>query len=216
MSNLQTIEKVVPSADMVRTSGALNKVTALLSSLNVVSHEVNAFLEHADHEHYLDAVRNRDKMAELIPSSRCLQAVDPLVYEAREILFNRVSVEHKDTADPPHGWAVLTAFGTSEGVIFSVPELNLRITFEPGDMICIRGRILTHGTSKWPRGQRIVIPHFTHTSQWRALDKHAAAQSQPSIDPTYSPVKQKLTIRIPARPKLTIRIPARFKPSLNY
>ncbi|KZP12624.1 hypothetical protein FIBSPDRAFT_754606 [Athelia psychrophila] len=96
-------------------------------------------------------------------------AIDPLIYEGREILFNRVSGEHADIQDPPFGWAILAAFGNNTPVILKLPQLNLHMSFGPGDVIAIRGRVLKHSTTPWASGQRIVIPHFTHSSSWTSF-----------------------------------------------
>ena len=47
------------------------------------------------------------------------------------------------------------------------PQLNLRVCLLPGDFVLIRGRVLEHMIEEWDGGQRISIPHFTHTSLWR-------------------------------------------------
>lgn len=130
---------------------------------------MNAFLYHGDRLHYDDAFALRKKALNSIASQNALCAIDPLVYDGREILFNKVSELHTDSQDPPYGWAVLTAFGTNTPVTVSIPALNLRMSFKPGDMIALRGRVLQHETSAWDSGQRIVIPHFTHSRSWRAF-----------------------------------------------
>lgn len=107
-------------------------------------------------------------------SQSALAAIDPLIYEGREILFNRVSPEHTDRLDPEYGWAVLCAFGNNDPVQFNLPQLNLNISFKPGDMIAIRGRGLKHRTSRWNAGQRIVIPHFTHSKVWNSFGDESA------------------------------------------
>jgi hypothetical protein len=43
---------------------------------------------------------------------------------------------------------------------------------EPGDIILIRGRVVPHLIEPWTDGQRIAIPHFTHSSLWRAAGNH--------------------------------------------
>lgn len=103
-------------------------------------------------------------MAEKMASQRALQAIDPLVYEGHEILFNHISGSHYDSADPQYSWAVLTAFGTSKGVLLPATQLNLHMLFALGDMIALQGRGLLHETSEWVDGQHIVVPHFTHSS----------------------------------------------------
>ena len=104
----------------------------------------------------------------MVPFSKGLNAVDPLLLEGREILFNRKSGLHNDQSDPHLAWAILLALGNFKGGYIRVPALGLRARLEPGDAIFIRGRVLKHEIEAWSGGQRISIPHFTHTSVWRA------------------------------------------------
>lgn len=155
------------SKDLVQTAQAHHSSTELLLQLGIISHHVNEFLFHADNSHYHQASALRRYVSSSIASQAALSAIDPLVYEGREILFNKVANLHTDSQDPPYSWAVLTAFGNTTSVMFQVPQLNMRIAFNPGDLLAIRGRVLKHSTSRWKCGQRIVIPHFTHSSSWR-------------------------------------------------
>jgi hypothetical protein len=104
----------------------------------------------------------------LVPSYAAIASQDPLVYEGREILVNRQSLLHTDDQDPPWGYAILAAAGYHKGGFVRFPHLGLRVRFEPGDIIAVRGRVLPHEVEGWT-GQRITIPHFTHSSMWRAM-----------------------------------------------
>lgn len=154
---------------MVISAEAHCNATDLLLELGIVSHHVNAFLMHADRTHYNDAVELRRRACNTVASQTALGAIDPLVYEGRELLFNRISGEHTDTQDPPFGWAILTAFGLNTPVVLTLSQLNIQMRFRPGDAIAIRGRVIKHKTSGWKSGQRIVIPHFTHSASWETF-----------------------------------------------
>lgn len=91
---------------------------------------------------------------------------DPLLLEGRELLFNWKSGLHRDSQDPQLGYAGLFAAGSFTGGDLELPELKLRIRLQPGDLVLIRGRVLKHGIQEWDGGQRICIPHFTHTDLW--------------------------------------------------
>lgn len=138
--------------------------------LEIVSYMVNAFLEHADPEHYKEALELRDLIREARSSYDVLADWDVLVYEGREILYNRKSGLHTDSQDPHLSWAILVAAGSHSGGHVHLPHLGLRIRLEPGDMIAIRGRVIPHEIEDW-EGQRISIPHFTHSSLWRTFGK---------------------------------------------
>lgn len=94
---------------------------------------------------------------------------DLLIYEDHEILYNRTSTLHTDSSDPQNGWAILTAFGTFKGGYVRLPNLGLHIRLEPGDAIALRGQVIPHEVEAWDGGQRISIPHFTHSSVWRSM-----------------------------------------------
>ena len=102
------------------------------------------------------------------PSLAIWAGIDPLMMEGRELLFNRLSGRHVDSQDPQLAYAGLYAAGnfTSGGYLY-FHQLSLRVRLLPGDFVLLRGRVLEHEIEAWEGGQRISIPHFTHTSLWR-------------------------------------------------
>jgi hypothetical protein len=149
----------------------MNNTCQIVRDLEILSHRINACLEFADPEHYADAVALRNLIRKVAASYDVLAESDVLVYEGREILFNRMSGLHVDIQDPHLGWAILAALGSHKGGHIYFPHLGLRVRLEPGDIILLRGRVIPHQVEEWD-GQRISIPHFTHSSMWRALDNH--------------------------------------------
>lgn len=162
--------------EMVQTAEAHSNATDLLLNLGIVSHHANSFLLHADRTHYQDAVNLRNIACNQLASQAALGTIDPLIYEGRELLFNRVSEEHTDSQDPPFGWAILVALGHNSPVTLTLTQLNVQMRFRPGDGIAIRGRVLKHKTSAWETGQRIVIPHFTHSATWQTFNQTGALE----------------------------------------
>ena len=144
----------------------------MIHNLRLLSHRINAILKFADPEHYSQLLVVKAKLEEMIPSYKSLCAIDPVLYEGRELLFNRLSGLHTDSQDPPLAWAILTAFGEFKGGYIFLPNLELRIRLEPGDIVLIRGRVVPHLIEDWTGGQRISIPHFTHSSVWRTVGNH--------------------------------------------
>jgi hypothetical protein len=78
-----------------------------------------------------------------------------------------------DIQDPPLSWAVLVAFEDFTGGGVYIESLGLRIRYRPGDCIAIRGRVVPHEVMDDYQGQRISIPHFTHSDAWKAVGNHA-------------------------------------------
>lgn len=148
----------------------MNNTCKTVHNTAIVSHRANAVLQHIDPSHYEKAVEVHDLARAEASSYDALSSIDPLVYEGREILYNRQSGLHTDSQDPPLAWALLFAFGEHQGGYVFLPHLGLRVRLQPGDVVPLRGRVVPHQIEEWV-GQRITIPHFTHSSLWRALGK---------------------------------------------
>lgn len=111
-----------------------------------------------------------EKVREKYPHARALAALDPLQMEGRAIMFNRKTPVHPDRQDPHRSWALLVTLGQCCGGKMYIPRLNLRLRYDPGDLVAVRGKPLPHGVEAWSGGQRISIAHFTHQSLWDEFD----------------------------------------------
>ncbi|RPD67427.1 hypothetical protein L227DRAFT_605814 [Lentinus tigrinus ALCF2SS1-6] len=89
-----------------------------------------------------------------------------MMWEGREIMFNRWSPRHWDSQDPPMSWACITYVGDFTGAYFEFPQLRLRVKLHPGDVVFFRGHDLLHGVPEWTTGQRHFLVHFTHQALW--------------------------------------------------
>jgi hypothetical protein len=156
----------MPSSDILTTGTAFTTTCQLFEELNLLSHRINEAFRFLDPDFYSKLLELR-KRANSEPVVRALNEIDCLLLEGREFLFNRLSGPHTDSQDPQLGWAVLFALGNFKGGYVYFPTLGLRVRLEPGDAVLIRGRVVKHGIEAWEGGQRISVPHFTHTSLWR-------------------------------------------------
>jgi len=105
----------------------------------------------------------------MYPGHAALAKIYPLIYEGREVIWNRMSGLHTDSQDPPLAWAILTGFHNFKGGAVWIQPLNILIRYEPGDVLEIRGHVLHNQIRGDFVGQRITIPHFTHSSVWKAV-----------------------------------------------
>jgi hypothetical protein len=154
------------------TAASFTATCRLWHELDLLSHRVNTVLKLLDPVFYAKLEKLRE-LANARPFIQALHEIDVLLLEGREFLFNRKSGLHKDSHDPQLGWAVLFALGNFKGGYVHLPHLGLRVRLEPGDMVLIRGRVVQHEIEDWEGGQRISVPHFTHTSLWREFGMEA-------------------------------------------
>lgn len=158
----------MPCKDIISSGTKFSKTCELFKRLELVSHRINSILEIVDPQFHANLQQLRKAMEQKHAVSKCMNAIDPLLLEGREILFNRESGLHFDKQDPKLAYAVLLTAGNFKGGYISIPLLKLRIRLEPGDLVVIRGRVLEHEIEEWEGQQRISVPHFTHTSLWRS------------------------------------------------
>jgi len=60
---------------------------------------------------------------------------------------------------------------------------------QPGDIVFLKGRVVRHLIEDWTGGQRISVPHFTHTSTWKMVaelaDRLGADEDETEIKDMY-------------------------------
>ncbi|KIM72644.1 hypothetical protein PILCRDRAFT_15949 [Piloderma croceum F 1598] len=137
-------EDIVPCPEFRQSGKGMDATCRTVQLLEIVSYMVNTFLEHADPEHYKEALALRDLICRARLSYDALADWDVLVYEGREILYNRKSGLHTDSQDPHLSWAILVAAGSHSGGHVHLSHLGLGVRLQPGDMTAIRGRVIPH------------------------------------------------------------------------
>jgi len=159
---------LIPCEDLLRTCQQFKQSCEAMKGLKYLSHQVNEALRCLD-PHFYNLLSQLKHKISKFGFSEALAAIDYLLLNGREILFNKESEEHVDQNDPQYGWAVLVALGEFEGGDFMASQLGIKARFLPGDMILVRGRVVKHKIGPF-MGQRISLPHFTHSNIWKAFD----------------------------------------------
>jgi hypothetical protein len=140
---------------------------AFRKNLALLSHRINAALESLDPAQYKALQELRDAVHDKYPFAKAMDSIDPLLMEGRAIMWNRQTPLHSDSTDPVKAWVVLLTLGQFTKGYLWIPRLNLRLFYEPGTMIVLRGHILPHEVEAWEGGQRVSMVHFTHESLWK-------------------------------------------------
>lgn len=157
----------MPSSDIIQTGTKLSATLKLFKTLSSLSRRVNEAVHITDPTFHQQLTELRDALHAMEPVAETMDNVDPLLFEGREIIFNRLSDFHRDSQDPQLGYVALYAGGDFTGGMLELPEIKLKVCLEPGDLVLFRGRVLLHKVGEWDSRQRYSIPHFTHTSLWR-------------------------------------------------
>jgi hypothetical protein len=96
-----------------------------------------------------------------------LHAISPSLHEGLAIIYHCRSGKHKDRLNRPHSWTPMCVLGLFEEGAIDLEELGLRIHYQPGDFVSIRGREVTHNVEHWKGKLRISLVYYTHDSLWK-------------------------------------------------
>jgi hypothetical protein len=81
-------------------------------------------------------------------------------YSALTTIVNRVTPRHRDHGGAPTHLDTLVSAGRHEGAYLEVPDLGLRLKYDPGTVVIIAGRILSHRVPMWAEGERICFAYY--------------------------------------------------------
>jgi hypothetical protein len=153
---------------MMRTGKIWTGTCTLIRELGLLSHRVNACFKYLVPKYHASLLKFREEHSKSQSGIEVIASIDPLLVEGRELLYNVRLPEHTDRQDPRKSMAAFTVFGEFQGGYVLYRTLGFRVRFGAGDFNLLRGRVVPHEIEAFA-GQRIAIPHFTHTSCWRAL-----------------------------------------------
>ncbi|KAF5359966.1 hypothetical protein D9757_012147 [Collybiopsis confluens] len=177
---------MVPSRDFIKSGKAFSKSMELLNELRFFSFGINSFLKTIDPTQYKSLQDARNKGHAQYPFLKMIDTVDPLLMEGRAIMWNRITPDHKDSRDPLVAWAALVVLGRIKSGFLFFRQLNLKVRYQAGDVVWLRGAILDHEVDVWDGEQRICVAHFTHQSYF--ADLGCECLTAPGVTPTEPPV----------------------------
>ncbi|KLO17329.1 hypothetical protein SCHPADRAFT_887118 [Schizopora paradoxa] len=165
-----THEKPLPSRSILSSCRDYDALLGFMSApqSKILSQRLNGILQEIDPEFFGGLQAVRSFIDRNIASVASLAANDPILMEGRSLIFNRQTPLHNDSLDCPTGWQFIIAAGhfTSGGSLY-IPHLDLSLRLLPGDLVALRGRVLSHEIEPWSGGQRISMVNFTHESVWK-------------------------------------------------
>ncbi|KII83173.1 hypothetical protein PLICRDRAFT_119759, partial [Plicaturopsis crispa FD-325 SS-3] len=87
-------------------------------------------------------------------------ALWPSVFSGIEVISNRMTPDHRDSNGSFEGYDLLLSCGTQTWSEVSLPDMKGSLTYRPGTVVGICGKVLRHGVADWGGGERICYAHF--------------------------------------------------------
>jgi hypothetical protein len=82
------------------------------------------------------------------------------VFSGLAVISNRISPRHRDSGGCPSWYDLLLSAGTHTSAFLELNDIGTRLSYKPGTVDLICGKILSHSLSKWGGGERICIAAF--------------------------------------------------------
>lgn len=95
------------------------------------------------------------------PHRQTFVPVDNMAWLTFTHVVNLRSLPHVDKLDDAEGWRGMTSVGNYEGGDLILPDYNIRIEFNAGDLCLIRSRVIRHAIGPFT-GERSALVLFTH------------------------------------------------------
>jgi hypothetical protein len=84
----------------------------------------------------------------------------PSAFTALQVIVNRKTPLHRDRGGAPPIYDLLTSAGTHTYAEFCLQDLKATLSYAPGTVIVIAGKVLLHRVEEWRGGERICIAHY--------------------------------------------------------
>ena len=79
-----------------------------------------------------------------------------------QVIVNRVTPAHRDTGGCAQAYDLLVSAGTHTSANIHIHDVQANMTYSPGTVVLVCGRVLRHEVSTWHGGERICIAHYIH------------------------------------------------------
>jgi hypothetical protein len=138
----------------------------LLRGLNPLTSIINCVMENLDEKEN----KELEKLCEILAkkaSFSALHSISPSLHEGVGVVYNRRSGKHNDRLNTPDTWTPMCVLGWFKGGELFLENLGLKIRFQPGDLIVIKGKEEIHEVKEWAGKLRITVVYFTHLSVWK-------------------------------------------------
>ena len=132
---------------MKSTEILLNALTALIS-LHLYNAGFNAMMKLRSPDTYQNVETHEN-----VP-------LWPSVYTGIAVISNRDTPRHYDINGCPPWYDLLVSCGTHKTAEFSIPKLEVTLSYSPQTVVAVCGKILSHEVVHWEGGERICMAHY--------------------------------------------------------
>ena len=142
----------------IRTQSASDFLRTTIS-VDIICNAITALVTPQQYDVGLDAIQ-------LIKQGTHLHGTHPnidhwiSVWSGLAIIVNRKTPWHRDQGGAPTHYDLLLSAGTHTDCVLDIPILGLTLSYLPGTVVAIVGKVIGHGVRVWDGGERICQARF--------------------------------------------------------
>jgi len=100
------------------------------------------------------------------------QQLWPSIFSGSQVIVNRVTPPHRDSGGCPMHYDLLVSAGTHTQAKLGVPELGVHLSYRPGDVVALCGKVFLHEVEDWSGGERVCVSHYMKDNVHERLEVH--------------------------------------------
>jgi hypothetical protein len=87
-------------------------------------------------------------------------ALWPSVFTGMQIIANRTTPPHRDRGGAPTHYDLLLSAGTHVKAELCLPEFGTKLSYPPGTIVELCGKVFIHEVDDWEGGERVCVAHM--------------------------------------------------------
>ena len=82
------------------------------------------------------------------------------VYSGISVISNRITVRHRDDGGSSPWYDLLLSAGTHQKAFLHLDDIKAQLSYNPGTVVMVCGKVLSHSLPEWSGGERICLAHW--------------------------------------------------------
>ena len=82
------------------------------------------------------------------------------VFSGIQVIVNRNTPAHRDAGAAAPVFDLLVSAGTHQSAVLTLGDVQAKLSYKPGTLVLLCGRVLKHQVATWKEGERICMAHF--------------------------------------------------------
>ena len=99
------------------------------------------------------------------------------VFTGITVIANRITPRHRDAGGSFPWYDLLLSCGTHQQAYLHLNDIRAKLSYSPGTIVLVCGKLLSHSLPQWSHGERICLAHFMRKEVFHRLGVYSPSWS---------------------------------------